>query len=121
MKMSFSRVLRKYERTYNVTRYPDKELVDGRVVENTPTENSVSLIVFPLRPEQLQAYEGGTYTTQDRKIYQREDTEDMKLDVDDVIYDDLYDNHYEIREKAPWLDFADFSTFIAKKVVVEND
>lgn len=118
MKMSFGRVLRKYEREFEVTRNPDEDLVDGRVVEGTPTVETLKLIVFPLTPERLQDYEGGTYTTQDRKIYQREGSV-MPLTDNDIIYDYRYDAHYEIRERTPWLDFADFSTFIAKKVVVE--
>jgi hypothetical protein len=118
MKLNFSHVLTKYEKGYEVTRTPDEQIINGRVVEGTPITETLKLIMFPLRPEQINDYEGGAYTTQDRKIYQREGSI-MPLKEHDIIYDSRNDKNYEVREKTSWLDFADFSTFVAKKVVVE--
>jgi len=118
MKLNFSHVLVKYEKSYEITRTPGEEIVNGRVIEGTPTIETINVILFPIRAEQIQDYEGGVYTTQDRKIYQREGSI-LPLKEHDVIYDSKTDSNYEIREKTPWLDFADFSTFIAKKVVIK--
>lgn len=118
MKFNFSHVLVKYEKEYEVTRTPDEEIVNGRVVEGTPVIENLSLILFPIRPEQIRDYEGGNYTTQDRKVYQREGSI-MPLKENDIVKDSDTGERYEIREKTPWLDFSDFSTFVAKKVVVE--
>lgn len=118
MGFRFGHVLIKYEKSYQVVRTPNEELVNGRVVENSPITENLDLVVLPLRPKQLQEYEGGTYTTQDKKVYQREGSI-MPLKEHDVILDNKTDEKYEIREKTPWLDFADFSTFVAKRVVVE--
>lgn len=118
MKLNFSHVLVKYEKEYEVERTPDEQIVDGRVVEGSPRTETLSLILFPLRPEQIQDYEGGSYTAQDRKVYQREGSI-MPLKEHDIITDIRNGEDYEVREKTSWLDFSDFSTFVAKKVVIE--
>lgn len=120
MRMSFGRVIRKYERDFEVTRNPDASIVDGRLSKGNSRVEILPLALFPLRSEQLQDYESGTYTTQDRKIYQREGSI-MSLQENDVVYDSRNGSYYEIRELTSWEAYADFSTFIAKKVVVEND
>lgn len=119
MQLKFSHVLRKYEKTYTVKRQVEGEMVGGRYEEGTPITFDIKLIIFPIQPEQLQDYEGGTYTTQDRKVYARID-QDNQLKHNDVILSSG-NNGYEMRESTPWENFADFGTWLAKKVVVKDD
>lgn len=132
MKSKFAYVLRKREKEVTVKRNKSNaQLVNGRLEESESDNNYITnLTVLPIRSKDIEEYEGGNYTKQDRKIYARENLEaehiidngdnqivDFSLKENDIIITN--DGNYEIREKADWTDFADFETFIAKKVVVE--
>jgi len=124
-----SHIIRKRERQVELTKNPNEKLVNGRVQEGTPETYTISVAVFPMTSEMIQDYEGGNYTTQDKKVYVRENLEasdgtavqvennDVLTIDDDVLTTD--DDDYEIRENTPWTDHSDFKTFVAKKKVVE--
>ena len=118
MKLQFKNLIKKYSKEVTIIKQPEAQIVDGRVSEGASQEHQVELAIFPIRPEQIQEYEGGNYTTQDKKIYLPESSE-IILEENDVIVDN--NNRYEIREKTDWTDFSDFHTYVAVKKVVENN
>lgn len=118
--MYFSHILRKYEKEVVIVK-DNSQLVDGRLDE-TSSEYNIKLTILPITPKQIQEYEGGNYTTEDKKIIAREDLEaddgtSIELEENDVIK--YNDEEYEIREDTPWSDYADFNSYVGKKKVVE--
>lgn len=129
MKLRFSHILRKYEK--EVTLKKDTSSLSNGRLQQTNNEYIVKLTLIPLTPDRINEYEGGNYTTQDKKGLTREGLigekiveggdnveEEVELKNNDIIVEDD-GTKYEIREDTPWTDFADFTTFVAKKVVVE--
>jgi len=117
MKFMFSHIIRKYELELKVVRHPDSQLVDGRVQEGTPIEFYLDMIILPANAEEIEEEESGGYTTQWKSIIVR-DGQDYSLEKNDIVFD-TEGERYEIRERTSWKDYADFTSWLAKKVVVE--
>lgn len=113
--MRFGHILRKREVAVTLTR-ENESLNNGRLQSSEPTTYNIDLVVLPLTAEDIEQYEGGTYSTQDKKIFAREDLDVIPQKGDIITHNN---EDYEIRERTSWLDYADFETFVAKKVVVE--
>ncbi|MCF8020869.1 MAG: hypothetical protein K9L62_15935 [Vallitaleaceae bacterium] len=119
MKMLFSGVIAKYEREYTIERQVDGQLVDGRWETGTPEQFLSRLILLPANSEEIEDYEGGGYTTQWKKILQRENVANQ-LKKNDIIIDSEGER-YEVRDRTSWLGYSDFTSWLSKKVVVGND
>ncbi|MFP4457554.1 MAG: hypothetical protein ACLFPS_07835 [Clostridia bacterium] len=117
MILEFKNTLIKYERDYEVER-DSGELIDGRW-QDTKENFTTPLILIPANKEEINDSENGGYTTQWKKVMIRNNNPDQ-IGKNDIITDSE-GKKYEVRERVNWADYADFKSFLAKKVVVEEE
>lgn len=116
VKIYFSHILRRYEKEYEIER-DGGSLIDGRWVDDDSTFFT-DLTVMPYNPEEDVEYEGGSYERQWKKVFIRENNPNQIQKNDIIVVSE--DDKYEIKERTSWLDFADFQSWIARKIVVEG-
>lgn len=97
---------------------------NGRPVDNTDTEHTVDALVLPMTTKDLQLYESGKYSTDDKKIYfdypvyNSEDTQieikpDNQVEVTNRFGDEV---KYELQREKDYSDFG-LLYFVGTKVI----
>ena len=67
--MEFKSLIEKYSKNYTFYSKEEGELDGPNWNEGKPTEHVINCAIFPLTSQDVQRYEGLSYTTQDIKIY----------------------------------------------------
>jgi hypothetical protein len=98
-------------------------------VPGTPIEFTGKAAVFPMTARELQKYEAGSYTAEDKtvfvpdplKVKRQGQTEEETLilkDGDQVVYKNLT---YTLKSLSDFSDVSDFLKFAGKKEVIKSD
>lgn len=105
-----------------------KKFVKGEYIDDGDFDRyKTSIAIIHLSLEELNQYDGGTYTSQDLKLFVPENNKAINIKTEkevflipeegDIIH--FQDNDFKVQDPQNATHLSDFHKFLAKKVVVK--
>ena len=108
----------RYSKELTLIREGDGYWDGPNYIEGEKVECEIEVAPFYLSPEDLERYEGGSYTAQDLKVYQDEDSEPQIEMEDEIKYQDKTFVADQLENKQA---HSDFTIWICSKKTIEGD
>ncbi|ABR46652.1 hypothetical protein Amet_4357 [Alkaliphilus metalliredigens QYMF] len=119
--MDFTRIIQRWEKQISVQQKTG-QYIRGKWTEGISEVRHFRGTFLPMSDREIRYSEGGSYTTQDKKLYVKEKLKDMQgnellLKKGDIIID--YDGEYEIDRELEAPEVVNYKKYMTKKKVVK--
>jgi len=125
----FADLIMKYSKTVIVRQIPSGEIDKGFLIPVEPVDYETRLAILPMSAKELQKYEAGMYTSQDKTIYTHIGLTGKRLSDNEVTPitlregDQIIENNktFTLKSVKDYTDFSDFRKYVGKKEVVKSN
>lgn len=122
--MDLSRLIKAHEKLITIKdASTDGRYENGKWMNPPVIERSFYGCALPMTPKDLKFYEGGTYTTQDLKLFVVKDLMDIVGNYIEIAEGEVItvgDINYEISSELDASELAGYRKFVAKKVIIDD-